>query len=156
MKRAAVLAPVLMAAAAQGADIAADDPWVAVAPPGVVAHAAYMTLTNHGETPRRLVAVVAQGYARAEIHESREIDGMAGMARLAALDLPAGGSAALRPGGLHVMLFAPDELRAPGDIVMISLIFDDGATMTVEATVRKREGGHGHGGHGHGHGRAGG
>ena len=50
-------------------------------------------------------------------------------------DIKAGGEAVLKPGGLHVMMI---DLKAPmkeGDLVPITLKFDDGSSKQVDAKV---------------------
>jgi hypothetical protein len=133
--------------------LAARDAWVALAPPGMAMHAAYLTLDNAGSPARTLVAVEAEGYGAASLHETRTTaEGVMAMTAVEALSVPAGGAVAMRPGGLHLMLEGPDGPRAEGDVVALVLGFADGATLAVEAVVRPMSAGaQGHG-HGHGHG----
>jgi copper(I)-binding protein len=51
------------------------------------------------------------------------------------IDIKAKGEAVLKPGGLHVMMI---DLKAPmkeGDVVPITLSFDDGSSKQVDAKV---------------------
>jgi copper(I)-binding protein len=62
--------------------------------------------------------------------------GMMAMRPVSQIDVPAGETVALEPGGYHVMLL---ELVAPlqtGDAVQLTLTFEDGTTQTVSAEVR--------------------
>jgi copper(I)-binding protein len=56
------------------------------------------------------------------------------------LDLPAGKPTELKPGGYHVMLMALDRTLAEGEIVPITLTFEDAAgkrqSVEVKAPVR--------------------
>jgi copper(I)-binding protein len=71
----------------------------------------------------------------AEIHESVVKDGMATMPAVAALEIPAGGTVELKPGGFHIMLMG---LKAPlkkGDMIMLELTFEHAGKEEVVANV---------------------
>jgi copper(I)-binding protein len=53
------------------------------------------------------------------------------------LEVPAHGTLELKPGSFHVMLFDIKTRPAAGDSVRLTLTFDDGTTVTTDATVRK-------------------
>jgi copper(I)-binding protein len=108
------------------------------------AGAVYMTLTNHGATPDRLLAVSTQAAASAQVHESLEKDGVATMRPIESLEIPAGGSVQLKPGGYHIMLMG---LKAPlkkGDMVMLQLKFEHAGLVDVMANVGDVAEGHSH------------
>jgi len=151
---AAALAAILTAAPAQAGSTGLEVRQVLSpeAPPGASVHAAYLVLENTGAAPRRLVGVQAEGYARAEIHETRMVDGVMSMAPIAELSIPAGGTVAFEPGGLHVMLMGPDGARAQGDTVPLALIFADGTRIEAGAEVVARGALTGDDGASHGHG----
>jgi len=72
------------------------------------------------------------------VEDGSEMSGMGGMTmrEVAGIDIPAGGSVSLEPGGYHVMLL---DLKAPlteGETVSITLTFEDAGTVVVEAPVR--------------------
>ncbi|MDN3517852.1 copper chaperone PCu(A)C [Aquisalimonas lutea] len=117
--------------------------WVREMPPVADNAAGYLRIDNATETERHLVAVESEGYARAEIHESIEEDGMARMEHRERLTVPAGGEAVLEPGGYHIMLMGRDiDPPRAGDELELELIFDDGERKTVTAEVAR----HGPGG----------
>jgi copper(I)-binding protein len=75
--------------------------------------------------------------ATVEIHETLMADDgtMSMQEREEGFVIPAGGSFTLEPGGPHVMLLDID----PADIVdpvTVTMIFDDGTELTVDAEVR--------------------
>lgn len=66
------------------------------------------------------------------------MDGMGGMTmkEVTQIDLPAGETVVLEPGGLHVMLLElPDPLES-GETFALTLQFDDGSTQEVDVEVR--------------------
>ncbi|THF67333.1 copper chaperone PCu(A)C [Pseudothauera nasutitermitis] len=134
-----LLALPLLAWAADGtATITADAPYVRQPPPSARAAGAFMTLRNTGQTALRLVAASTPAAGTAELHTHHEEDGMMKMRRVEAIDIPAGGEAVLRPGGLHVMLIDLHAPLAEGDSVPLTLHFDGGASLRVDAPVRRQ------------------
>ena len=70
------------------------------------------------------MAVTTAAAATAQLHESVEKDGVATMQPVETLEIPAGGSVELKPGGYHIMLMG---LKAPlkkGDMIMLELKFE--------------------------------
>ena len=128
----------LLAGAAPGAaDVAVRDPWIAEAPPGAMAAAAFMVLENDGAEPRSAVGAESAACERIEFHRSEIEGGIARMVEQNSLTVPAGGRLTLEPGGTHLMLIRPVALHA-GDRVQITLELDDGEKLAVEAVVRER------------------
>ncbi|KUP91298.1 copper chaperone PCu(A)C [Tritonibacter horizontis] len=125
----------LWATSAFAQQLRVEAAYVPLAPPGVMTHAAYMTLANAGTAPLRLVGVTAAGYAMAHLHASAEQDGVATMAMLHQLEIAPGQTIALAPGGLHIMLMHPDRTLQAGDTVELVLSFADGTSQSVTATV---------------------
>lgn len=56
------------------------------------------------------------------------------------LEIPAGGSVALKPGGYHVMMMQVTADWQVGDTVPVTLNLSDGTSVTVQAEVKQREG----------------
>lgn len=113
------------------------NPVVPAAPPGVSAHAGFMTLTNSGETTRSLINVSATGYHMAHIHMSEEKDGIATMSAVHQLDIAPGQTVMFEHGGLHVMLMHPTMPVTAGDDITLTLTFADGEEVIVTAPVMK-------------------
>lgn len=125
------------ACAAQAADIQATDPYVRAVPPGQPNSAAFMSLSNRGGELRALVGAASDASEVAELHTHVMSDGMMRMRRIEKIDLPAGETVALEPGGLHIMLIGLKRELKPGDEVRLTLSFDDGEKVAVSAPVRK-------------------
>ncbi|MBA5764857.1 copper chaperone PCu(A)C, partial [Vibrio sp. 404] len=88
-----------------------------------------------GEADRSLVAASTPAARVAELHNHVDVDGVMQMRRVEAVPVPANASVSLAPGGYHLMLI---DLAAPlheGDEVTLSLTFDDGQTLELEAPV---------------------
>lgn len=137
MRHVAICAALLCPAFAVAGDITISEAYVPLAPKGVMAHAAYMDVTNTGMATRSIVAVNAPDYAMAHIHQSSEKDGIATMMAMHQLDIKPGQTVTLEPGGLHVMLMKPAApLKLNGDVTL-EVEFANGETMQVTAKVVK-------------------
>ena len=143
----------LFAGVARAADLQVVDPWVALAPPGAHATAAFMELKNPGDEPVDVVSANADGFHAVELHLSVNEDGMHRMIEQERITVPAGESVHLAPGGYHVMLIGPERSLSEGEVVEIELGLSGGEAITVEAPVTPREKAMGgmNGGHGHMH-----
>lgn len=115
------------------------DAWVPVAPPGAKTHAAYVSLTNEGATDRALIGIAADGFGMAHLHENKMSDGVMSMAALAQIVIPAGETLRMEPGSIHIMLMMPKSPVKAGETVNLSLSFNDGEVLDVEALVKGRD-----------------
>lgn len=97
---------------------------------------AFMKLTNTGSGPDRLVSASCDAAEKVEIHETVMEGEVAKMQPLPdGLELPAGGSVELKPGGYHIMLInLKNDLKA-GDKFMLDLQFEKAGKISVEAMV---------------------
>lgn len=113
--------------------ISAGDAFVGAT--GVDAAAGYVRLSNSGSGDDRLVRVTSPQVPDVSMHTTRVDGGMATMEGADALDVPAGGTLALTPGGSHLML---EGARAPltaGSTVRLHLEFDHAPAIDVDAAV---------------------
>lgn len=97
---------------------------------------AFMTIRNLGEHPDRLIGVSTPAAGKAEIHQtSMDAAGVMKMRPVEAIDIPAGGRLALKPGGLHIMLTALAQELTPGMEVPLTLLFESAGAVTVTVAV---------------------
>jgi periplasmic copper chaperone A len=107
----------------------------ASAVPTAKAGVVYMTLSNRAAAPDKLLQITTKSAATAEVHESAEKDGVATMRPVAGLEIPAGGSVELKPGGYHIMLMGLEAPLKKGDMVMLQLKFERAGLVEVMAHV---------------------
>ncbi len=119
--------------------IEVQDAYVRAVPPGQPNSAAFMSITNQGDQDRALLAAESDKAEVVELHTHLMADGMMQMRQVQQIDLPAGETAVLEPGGLHVMLIGLTETLAPGDQVELTLGFDDGSKQTLSLPVKRIE-----------------
>jgi hypothetical protein len=128
MHRFAIALFALFAAAAQ-AQTTVKDPWVRGTVANQKATGMFAQLTSAGGG--KLVAVSSPLAGIVEIHEMAMDGNVMKMRAVPVLDLPAGKTVELKPGGYHVMLIdLKKELKA-GDTVPLTLV--------VEGADKKRE-----------------
>ena len=88
----------------------------------------------------RLVAVASPVAGVAEIHEMAMDGNVMKMRALPALDLPAGKTVELKPGGYHVMLMELKQELKAGDVVPVTLVVEGAdkkrETIEVKASVK--------------------
>jgi copper(I)-binding protein len=124
---------------AASSPLVASDAWVRAAASTQMNTAAYMVLQNTTAADVSIVAVTSPAAGVAELHEMREDNGVMRMRKVERLTVPARGTVALKPGGLHVMLFRLTAPLQPGAKVAIGLTTADGSMLTVTADVRPLE-----------------
>lgn len=124
--------------AATAGTLAIEDAWTRATAEGAKVGAGYLTIRNTGTAPDTLVAVEAPFAGRGEIHEmSLTDDGVMRMRALAAgVEIPAGGSVTLKPGGMHLMFLDLKEPLVAGASVPVKLTFKSGAVAEITLPVR--------------------
>lgn len=135
------LALLLAAPAALSADpaptVSVQAPHVRLLPPSATNTGAFMVLTNRGPRDVKLVKADNPVSRATELHTHIDEGGVKKMRQVPFITVPAGGATVLAPGGLHVMLI--DLLRPlrEGELIAITLSFDDGTRLVVEAPVTR-------------------
>ncbi|WP_208854137.1 copper chaperone PCu(A)C [Thioalkalivibrio sp. ALJ1] len=133
----------------------ASAPWIRLMPGDSTG--GYFELRNTGDRDYRIVAAESPISEVVELHEHAHVDGVMRMRQVEGLDVPAGATLVLEPGGLHLMLIGLHEPLTAGDWIPVVLEFVDGETMTIHARVQRGEDARegtpesGHGGMHHGH-----
>jgi copper(I)-binding protein len=118
-------------------DLVISDAWIREAPPGSAVLAGYLKITNRGTTQATVTGVSADDFSSVEIHRTVMENGMARMLSARQLDIPAGESFVLEPGGYHLMLFNPVRPLVAGDTVELLLEIRNGACLAVNAPVAR-------------------
>ena len=131
---AAILALACGTAYAQTVEV--KDAWVRTSVPGQRATGAFMKIT--AKDGAKLVAVSTPAAGVAEVHEMKmEGDIMKMRAVTGGLDLPAGKTVELKPGGYHVMLMDLKTALPKDSTIPLTLTFKDakGVESKVELKV---------------------
>lgn len=131
-----------------------DGMWARTSAAGAMMGAAYLTITSPVDDALLGAAVDASVAQMAQIHEVVPVDGssmspgstgmstdssMAGgemkMQEVDRVDLPAGTSVMLKPGGYHIMLMQLAKPLVAGEKISVTLTFENAGEKTVEFPV---------------------
>jgi periplasmic copper chaperone A len=129
----------LAAAAAGGrakAPLRIVDAWARETPGGATTSAAYFVVENPGAVADSLLEVTTPIAGMVELHTMDRQGDVMRMRRVFSIDVPAGGSVTLEPGGFHVMLMELKEPLVAGDRFALTLLFGQAGEMIVDVEVR--------------------
>ena len=101
--------------------------------------AAYFTL-HGGNDPVVLRDVTTDSAVRLEIHESMMQGNMASMKPVDTIDVPAGKTVQLAPGGKHMMLWQINPQAIAAGKMTFTFIFSNGDRILVDAVIQKPDG----------------
>ncbi|HEX5802751.1 MAG TPA: copper chaperone PCu(A)C [Azospira sp.] len=134
---AAVLA--LVSASALAADLEVKTPWVRGTVVGQKATGAFMELSSPAGTT--VVGASSPVAGITEVHEMKMDGGVMKMRATPRLDIPAGKTVSLAPGGYHVMLMDLKQQLKAGEVVPLTLQVEnkDKKVETVEIKAEVRE-----------------
>ena len=131
----AALLCAIVPALAVAAPPTATQAWARATPPGLAVGAAYLTLTG-GSQADRLVGASTPRARMVQIHVTVESNGVAGMRESDGVDVPAGRTVVLAPGGTHLMLMGLDGPLVVGQDLPLTLEFEQAGRIEVVAKVR--------------------
>ena len=107
----------------------------------------YVTITNTGDNADALIGAKAE-FPKVQIHQSYEEDGVAKMRHVEKIELPAGETVELAPGGFHVMFMGLAEPFEVGAEIPVTLVFEKAGEIEVMFHVEERSSdAHDHSGH---------
>jgi periplasmic copper chaperone A len=112
-------------------------PWSRATPGGAKVAGGYMTITNTGTEPDRLVGGTLPRAGRFEVHEMKTENGVMTMRPLAqGLEIKPGATVTLAPGGYHVMFMDLKQPLTQGESIEGELRFEKAGTVMVRYTVQ--------------------
>jgi copper(I)-binding protein len=131
-----VLAGVTQAHEVKAGNLTLSDLAVRATVRGLPTSAAYMTITNAGKTPDKLLSIDCACADAAMMHESRIRNGISSMVMLGDLAIPAGGKVTFKPEGLHVMLVGLKGPLKAGALQEMTLRFEKAGVVKAGFHVR--------------------
>lgn len=135
---ASVLAASAFVATVTHAQVTVKDAWVRATVPQQKATGAFMQLNAAKDS--KLVSATSSLTPVVEVHEMKMEGDVMKMRQVPAVELPAGKSVELKPGGYHVMLMDLKQQVKEGDTVPLALVFEgkDGKRETVQVKAQVR------------------
>lgn len=149
---------IALASSAAYAEVKVENAWVRATVPNQQATGAFLNLTSDKDA--KLVGASSSVLPNVEIHEMAMENDVMKMRQVTGIDLPAGQTVELKPGGYHIMFMNLADQVKEGDTIPLTLDIEnsDGSkeSLEVQAPVRAlttsgKNAGHSHGGHGHKH-----
>ncbi len=110
-------------------------PWARATPGGAKVGAVFMEIKAKEGADDALVSASTPAAGRVEIHTHTMDNGVMKMRRIEKLPVAGGKSSVLKPGGDHIMLF---DLKAPlkeGELLPLTLVFEKGGSVTIDASI---------------------
>lgn len=129
-----------------------DHPYALETVATAMSGAGYMTITNTGSAPDRLLEVRAD-FPRVSLHGTEtDAQGVTRMIPVEGIEIAPGETVTLAPGGMHVMFMGLDgDPFEEGERIPATLVFERAGEIAVEFWVEPRSGSMtGHEGHDHG------
>lgn len=133
---AAVVAILLMPAVAVG-DAVLGGAWVRAMPTAQSMTAGYLKLENNSDSGITVIGATSDVSPRVEIHTTVSRDGMQRMQRVETLDVAAGASLEMAPGGYHLMLRDIPGMPMEGADVELCLELLQAAPVCTIAVVSR-------------------
>ncbi len=126
----------LLAAGANAADVEIREAWIRGTVPGQQATGAFLEITS--KSGATLVGAASPAAGVSEIHEMKMDGSVMKMRAVERLELPAGKTVQLAPGGYHVMLLNLKQALRKGETVPLTLQIE-GKDKQVEAVEIRAE-----------------
>ncbi|MGS4885170.1 MULTISPECIES: copper chaperone PCu(A)C [unclassified Roseibium] len=112
--------------------------WTRATPPKAKAGGGFIEIVNTGTEADRLVAASSDVSKKVELHEMAVTDGVMKMREMEnGIEIPAGETVSLKPGGLHIMFMGLNQSFEEGTSVPVVLTFEKAGDVAVELPVAK-------------------
>jgi copper(I)-binding protein len=117
-------------------DIIVSDPWIRASAPKQVNGAGYAAIQNNSAQADRLINTTTDVAERVELHTIINENGVAQMRQVTGIDIPAGGTVKLKPGGFHLMFVKLKQPFEQGKTVPIKFTFERAGEVIVNVVVK--------------------
>jgi copper(I)-binding protein len=125
--------------ATTGPDIKIEGAWGRPSPKVAAAGAFYMLIKNNGTEDDVLISAVSPSCGAVELHESYLTEeGAMGMRPVeGGIEVPAGGQAEFKMGGLHIMCIEKLDDFDVGAVLPVALTFEKSGEISVDVEIRE-------------------
>lgn len=118
------------------AELSLSNTWVKLPEPGQKMTAGFVTIENGTEKKDKLVSA-SSGIAEVhELHTMVTENEVMKMRKVESIEIPAGESVALKPGGYHVMFIRLTDELQEGENVDLTLTFENAGEKKLSAPVK--------------------
>lgn len=124
-------------ATAAGPQIVQHDAWGRPSPKMAGTGVVYVVIENKGGQADRLVGAITTVADTVELHESFMEGDVMKMRPIPVLDVPAGGTVELKPGGYHLMLIDLAKPLESGSHIAVTLRFEKSGDVPLDVEIRE-------------------
>ncbi|MEJ8473406.1 copper chaperone PCu(A)C [Roseibium algae] len=118
--------------------ISVTDTWTRATPPKAMSGGGFAKISNGGSEDDRLIAVSSPAASRVELHEMVVSDGVMKMRQMEnGIEVPAGETVSLQPGGLHIMFMKLAGPFKEGETVPVTLTFEKAGDVSINLAIEK-------------------
>ena len=111
-------------------------PWTRATPATAQSGGGFLTITNKGTAPDRLIAARSTVSDKVEVHEMKMDGNVMRMRELEkGLEIPAGATVMLKPGGYHIMFMGLKAPLAKDAKVPVTLVFEKAGSLDIVLDV---------------------
>lgn len=115
-------------------------PWSRPSTSQAQAGAAFLAIANKGALTDRLLSAASPAAEKVELHTHVMDGNVMRMRAVDAIEIAAGGTVKLEPGGLHVMLFGLKQQLVVGQTFPLTLRFERAGEIVVDVQVERMSG----------------
>ena len=117
-------------------DINISAPFARATLPNAPVGGGFLTIENTGSQADRLVSASADIAGDTQIHEMAMSGDVMQMRALAdGVEIPAGATVTLAPGGLHIMFLGLNQALVEGESIMLTLVFEHAGSVEIALPV---------------------
>jgi hypothetical protein len=116
-------------------DLTIAQPWARATPGAAPTGAVYLTIENHGARGDKLVAAASPVADTVMLHTHIVENGVAQMRPVDGIEVAAGATAELKPGGFHIMLMGLHQPLRKSDVFPLTLTFEHAGKVAVQVHV---------------------
>lgn len=116
-------------------DLSIDHPWARASAGKAPNGAAYMTLSNAGDSADFLVKAASPVAKMVELHTVSDVDGVMQMRAVEKVQVAPGEPTVFQPGGLHIMLMGLEAPLVEGTSFPMTLTFQNAGDVDVQVKV---------------------
>lgn len=111
-------------------------PWARATPPTAPTGGGFLSVTNKGTAPDRLISASSPAAGAVQIHEMKMEGNVMRMREFeGGLEIAPGATITLAPGNLHLMMMGLKEPFKAGEKVPVTLVFEKAGKIDIELVV---------------------
>jgi periplasmic copper chaperone A len=119
-------------------DITVTNAWARPTVQGQQGGGGFVSLKNMGKADDKLMSVSSPVAARMELHTMKMEGDMMQMRQIPNIEIKAGESVELKPGGMHLMFMDINKPLEKGTKVPVTFVFEKAGKVTVDVSVQPR------------------